>query len=122
MIRRPPRSTLFPYTTLFRSYLPAGGEEEEEEEEEGEGDGPPLYVVLGPRNQERYPSYHRLDVTVRRTFRPRWGSWTPYLQVLNVYNRRNVLFYFYKYDRTPATRSGISMFPVLPALGVEVSF
>src|SRR3712207_7344505 len=27
MIRRPPRSTLFPYTTLFRSPLPAGGEQ-----------------------------------------------------------------------------------------------
>src|SRR5258707_7088164 len=25
MIRRPPRSTLFPYTTLFRSRRPAGG-------------------------------------------------------------------------------------------------
>src|SRR5687768_18346994 len=25
MIRRPPRSTLFPYTTLFRSFQPAGG-------------------------------------------------------------------------------------------------
>src|SRR5689334_24089591 len=25
MIRRPPRSTLFPYTTLFRSLRPAGG-------------------------------------------------------------------------------------------------
>src|SRR2546422_2831924 len=25
MIRRPPRSTLFPYTTLFRSYHPPGG-------------------------------------------------------------------------------------------------
>src|SRR5258708_35535246 len=24
MIRRPPRSTLFPYTTLFRSFLPDG--------------------------------------------------------------------------------------------------
>src|SRR3712207_7789111 len=24
MIRRPPRSTLFPYTTLFRSFLPGG--------------------------------------------------------------------------------------------------
>src|SRR2546430_12865706 len=24
MIRRPPRSTLFPYTTLFRSWLPIG--------------------------------------------------------------------------------------------------
>src|SRR5256885_5483215 len=28
MIRRPPRSTLFPYTTLFRSYLPGKGEED----------------------------------------------------------------------------------------------
>src|SRR5256885_13868605 len=26
MIRRPPRSTLFPYTTLFRSPLPRGGQ------------------------------------------------------------------------------------------------
>src|SRR5216683_8328380 len=25
MIRRPPRSTLFPYTTLFRSVTPSGG-------------------------------------------------------------------------------------------------
>src|SRR3712207_7926874 len=26
MIRRPPRSTLFPYTTLFRSYLDGGSD------------------------------------------------------------------------------------------------
>src|SRR2546422_6465711 len=29
MIRRPPRSTLFPYTTLFRSPLPLGAEVQE---------------------------------------------------------------------------------------------
>jgi hypothetical protein len=86
------------------------------------GEGPPLYVVLGERNAQRYPPYHRLDVTARRTFERSWGSWTPYLQVLNVYNRRNVLFYFYNYDRLPPTRSGLSMFPVLPAVGVEVAF
>src|SRR3989442_11245767 len=28
MIRRPPRSTLFPYTTLFRSLLSMGGRED----------------------------------------------------------------------------------------------
>ena len=28
MIRRPPRSTLFPYTTLFRSVRPRDGDEE----------------------------------------------------------------------------------------------
>jgi hypothetical protein len=81
-----------------------------------------LYVALGGRNAERYPPYHRLDVTVRRTFRPRWGTITPYLQVLNLYNRRNVLWYFYNYERVPATRSGVSMFPVVPAIGMEFSF
>src|SRR2546430_9512657 len=30
MIRRPPRSTLFPYTTLFRSHHPATGREVEQ--------------------------------------------------------------------------------------------
>src|SRR2546430_7818162 len=32
MIRRPPRSTLFPYTTLFRSYPPTGGEKKKRKE------------------------------------------------------------------------------------------
>ena len=59
---------------------------------------------------------------MRKTYRPSWGTLVPYLQVLNVYNRKNVLFYFYRYDRLPPTRAGISMFPVLPALGVEFSF
>jgi hypothetical protein len=88
------------------------------------GDDPdvPVYVVLGDRNRERYPAYHRLDVTLRRPYQRRWGTFTPYLQVLNVYNQRNVLFYFYNYDKTPPTRSGISMFPLLPSIGVEASF
>src|SRR3712207_9104268 len=36
MKRRPPRSTLFPYTTLFRSNGGAAGEEERHDREEGE--------------------------------------------------------------------------------------
>src|SRR3712207_7830346 len=44
MIRRPPRSTLFPYTTLFRSEAGHAGEHEVEEDEVGalgceEGEG-----------------------------------------------------------------------------------
>jgi hypothetical protein len=89
---------------------------------EGEDPDVPLYVVLGDRNRERYPAYHRLDVTLRRPYTRRWGTFTPYLQVLNVYNKKNVLFYFYNYDKSPPTRSGLSMFPVLPAIGVEASF
>ena len=44
------------------------------------------------------------------------------MQVLNTYNRRNVLFCIYNYGDTPAIRSGISMFPVLPTVGVEATF
>src|SRR5687768_18301332 len=38
MIRRPPRSTLFPYTTLFRSAGSVGGEDVEEGTDALDGD------------------------------------------------------------------------------------
>lgn len=79
-------------------------------------------VLLGDRNGERYPLYHRLDVSFRKDFPKGWGVLTPHVDLINVYNRRNVLFYFYEYERTPPVRSGISMFPFLPTVGVEVRF
>ena len=79
-------------------------------------------IVLGDRNGSRYPTYHRLDLSFRRTSEKSWGSITPYINLINVYNKRNVLFYFFEYERSPATRSGISMFPVLPTFGLEVRF
>src|SRR5258708_14813969 len=44
MIRRPPRSTLFPYTTLFRSGRIATGEQAGQKDE-ADGEGPPHRVV-----------------------------------------------------------------------------
>jgi hypothetical protein len=79
-------------------------------------------VLLGQRNAERYPNYHRLDLSVRKSFTKRWGTLTPHIDILNIYNRKNVLFYFYDYQETPAVRSGISMFPFLPTVGVEAVF
>src|SRR3989449_11333383 len=48
MIRRPPRSTLFPYTTLFRSRILARGGREAAREEEFERQEPArrLHVLL----------------------------------------------------------------------------
>lgn len=79
-------------------------------------------VVVGSRNSARYPNYHRMDLSFRRTFEKGWGVMTPYLNLVNAYNQRNVLFYFYEYNIAPPTRSGISMFPVLPTIGLEISF
>lgn len=79
-------------------------------------------VVMGERNGERYPAYHRLDLSFRRPMDLSWGRLVPYLDILNVYNRKNVLLYFYEFDRDVPIRSGLSMFPFLPTLGVEVRF
>ena len=65
---------------------------------------------------------YRLDLSARKTFLKSWGTLTPHVDVLNMYNRRNVLFYFYEYSKTPPVRSGISMFPLLPTFGLEVHF
>jgi hypothetical protein len=87
-----------------------------------EGDFGRWAVALGGRNAERYPTYHRLDVSARRTFEKSWGSITPHVDVLNVYNRKNVLLYYFDYQDETPRRWGISMFPFLPTIGVEVSF
>src|SRR5207302_7047199 len=57
MIRRPPRSTLFPYTTLFRSSLPGGGSGLEERNHGRRGSG-----KLWPSErewQQRLRNHHR---------------------------------------------------------------
>lgn len=79
-------------------------------------------VYLGPHNGARYPAYHRLDVSARKTIQKSWGTLVPYVDVLNLYNRKNVLFYFYQYSDDPPVRAGISMFPLLPSFGLEVHF
>jgi len=79
-------------------------------------------VVLGPRNGARYPARHRLDLSLRKTVTKSWGTITPYLSIINVYNQKNVLFYFFDYQSSPPKREGVSMIPLLPTFGVEVSF
>jgi hypothetical protein len=106
----------------FETSILDGGYRVQRPRGDDDGGDIPVYIVPGDRNRQRYPTYHRLDATVRKTYTRRWGTLTPYLQVLNVYDRRNVLFYFYNYDAAPPVRSGISMFPVIPTIGVEVSF
>lgn len=91
-------------------------------DDEDDDGGGAYAVLLGDRNAERYPVYHRLDIGFSRTWETSWGSITPTIDLLNVYNQRNVLFYFFEYDRNPPVRSGISMFPLLPTFGVEATF
>src|SRR2546430_17597168 len=59
MIRRPPRSTLFPYTTLFRSPDPRRGREGlVDEGYTGNQQGPELERLLRDRKSTRLNSSH----------------------------------------------------------------
>src|SRR3712207_8326480 len=68
MIRRPPRSTLFPYTTLFRSatVLPAAAFPEWQD---GRGSSPARVNGTGPRHSRRPRELTHLP---RRPGHPRW--------------------------------------------------
>ena len=85
-------------------------------------DGSEDVLWMGPRNAERLPLQHRLDISLRKVVELRWGRVTPYLNVLNVYNRRNVAHYQYGYVYGRPSGRGVSLLPFLPTFGVEVSF
>ncbi len=74
-------------------------------------------------NSARKPAYHRLDL--RLTARTDWlgAGWSFYLDIVNVYNRANVLSYrsYVKEDGTLGIRE-TNMFPLLPTLGFSVRF
>src|SRR5256885_2840905 len=58
MIRRPPRSTLFPYTTLFRSEMPIKGPAELPQALVEAGDHPEREKTVGDRKSTRLNSSH----------------------------------------------------------------
>src|SRR2546430_11231756 len=62
MIRRPPRSTLFPYTTLFRSAVPLSRQGDDGHHREAQGhraDGPPApHRISRDRKSTRLNSSH----------------------------------------------------------------
>jgi hypothetical protein len=81
-----------------------------------------LEPIGGPRNGERFPPTHRLDLDVSRELSYRGATLAPYLSVVNAYNAKNIFVYLYDYSTASPTRRAISQFPVLPSMGVRVVF
>jgi outer membrane receptor for ferrienterochelin and colicin len=81
------------------------------------------FAVEGEKNTARFPDYHSLDIRLDRTFR--FTNWTMniYLEIWNLYNRENVLDYYYVFeaDGTPIQKSAAD-FPRMPMLGISVQF
>jgi hypothetical protein len=78
--------------------------------------------VRGPRNGERFPFYWRLDLSAERRFEIGGAAIKPYLNIINVFNRKNVFLYTLNGDTAPPTIDGHSQFPLLPSIGVRMEW
>jgi hypothetical protein len=79
-------------------------------------------IASATLNSARYPYYSRIDVSFWWELRKWGGLLRPYVQLVNVLNRKNVFIYTYDYTTAPATRSAVSQLPLLPSVGVEFVF
>lgn len=71
----------------------------------------------------RRPAYHRLDIRLSANTRFWKADWSFYLDVINVYNRKNVLTYSYSIGTDlQVKQKTVGMFPILPTLGVNARF
>jgi len=71
----------------------------------------------------RYPAYHRLDLRMDYRFKM-WGlDSNLYLEVLNIYNKKNVIRYIYNSDYSNYKNPyKLYDLPILPFIGLEVWF
>jgi len=85
-------------------------------------DLPAQSYVPGKKNNFRIPNYYRLDLAYR--LRYKFSKWTfsPFLEVINVTNHKNVLSLSYDLTTNPATIGKIDQLPILPTIGFTVEF
>ncbi len=74
------------------------------------------YTILGPKNTGRLPAYHRMDISLSKSFQFGFAKFIIEASALNVYNRNN-MFYFNR-----VTGERIDMLPFLPTLTLKAEF
>jgi len=81
-------------------------------------------VQLAPTkiNNIRFPYYSRLDLSLTWLKQYKGWSMSPYAQVFNIGNRKNVWFANYDYTGGVPDLNEQYMFPFLPTLGVNFKF
>jgi len=105
-----------PYTDSWYEKIPSGNGELIWQKE------------YGPPNGERLPSYHSLDARLTKNFLFKKWELSLYIQILNLYNRKNVHEYSFEEildDEGKVVsyeRMAEHFLPILPTLGVSARF
>ena len=90
--------------------------------------GEPVYVAIpGPRNALRLNTFASVDVRLSRTFDVRRGALTAFVEISNVFDRRNVCCIDWDVtdddpDNLELENSNDYWLPLLPAVGILWEF
>ena len=83
--------------------------------------GKPIYIpIYAETNSDRLPTYHRLDLRVSKIFQFKNWKLGVFVELLNAYNRKNLLDYNYSEDFK--TRNDINQLPIIPYFGITSEF
>ena len=78
--------------------------------------------MRGPRNGERFPFYWRMDLSAERRFEIGAMTVKPYLNLINIFNRKNVFLYTIDTNTDPPLVKGASQLPFLPSFGLRMEW
>ena len=83
--------------------------------------GEVLYLpVEGRINNKRFPNYSRLDIRIEKKFEWLGLEFDSYLEIINVFNSKNV--YDYQYNQDYSDRETTYQLPLIPVLGLSTDF
>lgn len=78
-----------------------------------------LINIQGQKNSSRFPLYIRGDIAWIKAISPFGIKGKLKVNILNFTNHYNVLTYIWDHNKSPSEVRSISMFPILPSLGLE---
>src|SRR5690606_12644659 len=117
-------STSFVYGSGDKTWLPSGRFHLQNLDQYNVTSIVPIY---GKRNSTTMPAYHRMDLSIVRSWKTKWGSQNLNLSIYNLYNRRNPYFLYldteleYLPDSNlevpiKVTAKQVSLFPIIPSI------
>ena len=125
-------SATFVYGSGDKAWLPAGRFYLQDIDQHHNFAVVPIY---GKRNSITMPAYHRMDLSVVRTWKASWGSHNLSLSIYNLYDRRNPYFLYLDSELVDliegpdhlevpvkVTAKQVSLFPILPSISWNFKF
>ena len=78
------------------------------------------YPIEGSINNKRFPNYSRLDLRIEKHFNLLGIDFDSYLEIINVFNSKNV--FDYQYNKDYSKRETTYQLPLLPIFGISTTF